>query len=174
MLKIRTLFLVLFLLVPLYGENAPEAKQLDFVKENIHIYPVKEYRVIDGDTIEVVLDIQFGLTMKTSIRIIGINTPEVRGDKEKRAGLAVKSLVEQWLKNHETIYCQVIKEDKFGGRFDGRIITPTEYTLSEYLLDNKLAQEYDGKTAKNDFTEKELDDIENNAYNLLLEEMENE
>jgi len=170
----RLILLLLFVMSPVISaEPVVEKKvEVDFVKANIHIFPIKDYRVIDGDTVEVFLDLQFGLTMKTSIRIIGINTPEVRGDREKKAGLAIKEVVEQWMKERGPLYCQVVKEDKFGGRFDGRIISATDYRLSEYLLDNNLAQEYDGKTKKVEFTQKELDDMENAAYNLIIEKLE--
>lgn len=53
-------------------------------------------RVIDGDTIVVTLDLGFHLTWSYSLRLLGINCPEVHG-ATKDAGLAAAAYTQAWL-----------------------------------------------------------------------------
>jgi endonuclease YncB( thermonuclease family) len=63
--------------------------------------PLKKntYRVIDGDTVEVLLDRGWWETKQTALRLWGLNAPEsrTRRAEEKQAGLLVKDLVCRWL-----------------------------------------------------------------------------
>ena len=57
-------------------------------------YRAKIVRIIDGDTVDVDIDLGFGIWMKNErVRIMGIDTPESRTrDKvEKKFGLASKA-----------------------------------------------------------------------------------
>ncbi len=49
-------------------------------------FPVRSWNVYDGDTIHTVVDLGFGISLKITGRLYGINTPELRGD-ERPAGL---------------------------------------------------------------------------------------
>lgn len=122
-----------------------------------HIFPVNEFRIIDGDTVEVIMDLGFDLTKKTSVRIVGVNAPEKTGN-EKVAGLAVTAEVSTWLTGY-TIYCKYEKEDKYGGRIDGDIIRSDGQRLSKYLIDNGYAKIYDGTTSVPRFTDDEINVI---------------
>lgn len=53
-------------------------------------------RIIDGDTMEMDIDLGFGATITHHIRLLGVDTPEMRGI-ESEAGLFVKKLVEEWI-----------------------------------------------------------------------------
>ena len=62
-------------------------------KEPPYTYSIKEIvKVVDGDTIDVILDLGFHICIKKRVRLHGINTPECRTrDKvEKKKGLAAK------------------------------------------------------------------------------------
>ena len=107
-----------------------------------HVYPVTEFEVYDGDTIKVIMDLGMGINYKTSVRVDGINAPEVRGE-EKAAGLVVKSRVEEWLKDRK-IYVKYLRVDKYGSRIVGKIIRDDGSELSPYLLQANLAKAYEG------------------------------
>ena len=51
-------------------------------------YQAKLHRVIDGDTVELTLDLGFNVTITEGIRVAGVDTPEIRGGtaETKRAG----------------------------------------------------------------------------------------
>jgi micrococcal nuclease len=55
-------------------------------------YDAKVLRVIDGDTVDALIDIGFSVWVKKRIRLYGINTPEsrTRDLEEKKLGLAAK------------------------------------------------------------------------------------
>ena len=62
-------------------------------KEPPYTYTIKEVtNVVDGDTIDVIIDLGFSISVKKRVRLYGINTPEVRTrDKEEKVkGLAAK------------------------------------------------------------------------------------
>lgn len=105
-----------------------------------NVYPVVAYRVIDGDTIEVVLDLGFDLQKKASVRLAGINTPEIRGE-EREDGLAVKAQVVEYLAG-KNLVCQWLSKGKYAGRFIGRLYVDDK-DLSAYLLEQKLAKPYE-------------------------------
>jgi len=123
----------------------------------IHIYPITSYRVIDGDTVEVVIDMGFDISKETDARISGINTPENRGD-EKAAGLLVTAEVIEWLSD-KTLYYQYQGVGKYGGRSIGDIVLEDGTKLSTYLLESGYAKEYDGRSKMPRFSEDELNKI---------------
>ena len=57
----------------------------------LYHYKAKVDRVVDGDTIDVTLDLGFDLHMQARIRFVGINAPETRTRDlvEKEAGLDI-------------------------------------------------------------------------------------
>lgn len=98
-------------------------------------YKCKIVRVIDGDTVDVDIDLGFGIWMKKErVRIAGIDTPESRTrDKvEKRYGLAAKARLKQLLGKGATLRTQIAKdgEDK-KGKF-GRILGDFEVYDHKY------------------------------------------
>ena len=56
-------------------------------------------RVVDGDTVDVTLDLGFDILYNSRIRLHGIDTPEsrTRDLEEKKYGLAAKAFVEDYL-----------------------------------------------------------------------------
>ena len=85
-------------------------------------YRVANIRVVDGDTVDVDIDLGFGVWMKKQrIRLYGIDTPESRTkDKvEKVFGLAAKKRLEEILSMSDDIVLRSVKDIR--GKF-GRIL----------------------------------------------------
>lgn len=65
----------------------------------LYLYRAEILRVIDGDTVDVSIDLGFHVWTKQRLRLMGINAPEKRG-QDKASGLAarlhLKSLIEHW------------------------------------------------------------------------------
>jgi len=80
-------------------------------KEPAYTYTIKEIvKYIDGDTVDVILDLGFHISVKKRVRLSGINTPEVRTrDKNiKKKGLEAKARLME--------LCELNKRpDQFGG-----------------------------------------------------------
>ena len=102
-------------------------------------YRCKILRVVDGDTVDVDIDLGFGMWMhKDRVRMMGIDTPEsrTRGKVEKKFGLASKQFVKDMMPvgSKQVLKTQIDRsgEDK-KGKF-GRI-------LGDFLIDGKKLTE---------------------------------
>ena len=88
-------------------------------------YRVNIIKVIDGDTVDVDIDLGFGVWIKDErVRIMGIDTPESRtSDKvEKKFGLAAKKRLKELLGPTAILATQVNKDgEDMKGKF-GRIL----------------------------------------------------
>lgn len=74
--------------------------------------------VIDGDTVDLMIDLGFNIHHKIRVRLYGINTPESRTKDlaEKALGLKAKDFTKDWLTRHKWVYVNTIpdKNDKYG------------------------------------------------------------
>ena len=111
-------------------------------------YNAKVTRVVDGDTVDCLIDMGFDLHHKQRVRLYGINTPETRTrDKiEKKAGLAAKARLVEMLKENKN-YCVVKtsldKKGKFG-RTLGTLFNDSGKNLNETLVKEGHAERYTG------------------------------
>ena len=119
-------------------------------------YPFRLLRVMDGDTLEGDADLGFYVSRKVTVRLNGVNAPEVTGTAEKAVGLLVKQCVERWFSRQAQMVATrlwlVSREvDKYG-RVLGEIeIRPTglagqTLALTPWILGNQLSKPYDGGT----------------------------
>ena len=88
-------------------------------------YRVNIIKVIDGDTVDVDIDLGFGVWIKDErVRIMGIDTPEsrTRDREEKKFGLAAKKRLQELLGESAVLSTQVNKDgEDMKGKF-GRIL----------------------------------------------------
>ena len=119
-------------------------------------------RVVDGDTIDVTIDLGFDLLKKERVRVAGVDTPEKRTrDKEEKA-LGIDAT--NWLKDKLQAAVAgaddlVIRTELVGGvgkygRLLGWLYTgDSDLSLNEQMIAEGYAWEYDGGTKKKDFDE---------------------
>jgi len=105
-------------------------------------YRVKVVRVVDGDTVDVDIDLGFGVWLKDErVRIMGIDTPESRTrDKvEKVFGLAAKNKLKSLLGKTSILKTQVNKngEDMKGkfGRILGDFVTEDGKMATDVMIE---------------------------------------
>jgi len=88
-------------------------------------YRAKIIKIVDGDTVDVDIDLGFGIVLSDErVRIAGIDTPEsrTRDKEEKKFGLAAKSRVKQLLGKTCVLKTQINKNgEDMKGKF-GRIL----------------------------------------------------
>jgi len=70
------------------GMKVPEFKR------PVYVYKAKVVKIVDGDTLDVLCDIGFKTQVFKRIRLLGIDTWEVRGS-EREKGLIAKKFVEE-------------------------------------------------------------------------------
>lgn len=119
-------------------------------------YRCKIVKIIDGDTVDVDIDLGFGVWLKKErIRLYGIDTPESRtSDKEEKVyGLLAKEFLTNMLNDENGIVLKT-KKDKTGkfGRILGELWRTTNYadrSINQYLIDKHHAVEYLGQSKDN-------------------------
>ena len=112
-------------------------------------YKCKMVKVIDGDTVDVDIDLGFGVWMqKQRIRLYGIDTPESRTSdpEEKKYGLAAKDFLKKWTNSGDlTLRTYKDGKGKFG-RILGEIWYSGEHNINQLLVDNHHAVRYHGQS----------------------------
>ena len=114
-------------------------------------YKCKIIKIVDGDTVDIDLDLGFGVWLRDErVRIMGIDTPESRtSDKvEKVFGLAAKDRLNSLLGSEAVLLSQVTKggenmKGKFG-RILGDFKTINGDTVTEILMNEGHAVAYNG------------------------------
>ena len=115
-------------------------------------YRCKIIRVVDGDTVDVDIDLGFGVWLhKERVRIYGIDTPEsrTRDLEEKKYGLAAKEFVKEFVrdKGGSNIVLRTQKYDAKGkfGRILGDIIVDN-VSMSDTMIKEHHAVPYHGQS----------------------------
>ena len=114
-------------------------------------YAVEIVRVLDGDTVEVEIDeVQVEGLKRQTVRIEGVDTPETRttDDFEKACGNWSKARVTEFLSGQGPWVLITEFEDGGFGRILGDLRSSDGLLLTEFLLDEGLAVEYDATTSR--------------------------
>jgi len=123
-----------------------------------------EYRVtrllgiIDGDTIDVQIDLGFDVSFTSRVRLNGIDTPESRTADlaEKKYGLEAKDWLKHRLENAKKIIIRTEKSDsseKYGRILGTLVVDDEPMSINEQLIKAGYAWAYDGGTKHKNFSE---------------------
>ena len=111
-------------------------------------YKCKVVRVVDGDTVDVDIDLGFGVWLhKERVRIIGMDTPEsrTRDKEEKVKGLAAKARLIQILDENENKFILVSHGvGKFGRCLGELFLTSNSDSINNQLVLEGHAKKYNG------------------------------
>ena len=131
----------------------------------MHEYRCTIKRVVDGDTIDIDIDLGFGIWIHNErVRLYGIDTPEsrTRDLEEKKCGIYAKQCVETFLPvdSSQTLKTYKDKVGKFGRVLGEFVVYDPEQdrqtTINEYMIRNKIGVAYSGKS-KDDIKQEHLD-----------------
>ena len=120
-------------------------------------YYVKEVKnVVDGDTIDVIIDLGFDILFSSRVRLAGIDTPESRTtDKaEKVLGLEAKEYLKKQLKDAKTIVIRTEKmnsSEKYGRILGWVYVNGESESLNNKMINDGYAWGYLGDTKLKDF-----------------------
>jgi micrococcal nuclease len=107
-------------------------------------------RVIDGDTVDLSVDLGFNVWVKQRIRLDGIDTPEKNTNLGAGLTVYMKGLLEK-----KSVLLVVSKKDKFG-RYLGKIFLGDTTSINDKLINLGLAKVYYGTSKVGVWTEEEL------------------
>jgi len=117
---------------------------------NLFFYRAEVVNVIDGDTLDLLVDLGFNIHHSIRVRLNGVNTPESRTSdiKEKELGLKAKDFTKDWTVRHPVVYVSTVKDkkEKFG-RILAQVYSDQDKTacLNEDLIGSGYARAYSGE-----------------------------
>ena len=120
-------------------------------------YFVKEVKnVVDGDTIDVVIDLGFDILFASRVRLAGIDTPESRTtDKaEKALGIEAKEYLKKQLKDAKSVVIRTEKMDsseKYGRILGWVYVNGESESINNKMINDGYAWGYLGETKIKDF-----------------------
>ena len=120
-------------------------------------YYVREIKsVVDGDTIDVVIDLGFNVLFEQRVRLAGIDTPESRtSDKmEKALGLESKEYLKKHLKEAKSVVIKTEKMDsseKYGRILGWLYVNGDTESVNDKMINDGYAWGYMGDTKVKDF-----------------------
>jgi micrococcal nuclease len=112
--------------------------------------------VVDGDTIDVVIDLGFDIMFESRVRLAGIDTPESRTkDKaEKILGIEAKEYLKKILKDAKSVTVKTEKmnsSEKYGRILGWIYVDGDTESLNDKMINNGYAWGYMGDTKVKDF-----------------------
>jgi micrococcal nuclease len=119
-------------------------------------YVKKVTKIVDGDTIDVDIDLGFDISFSSRVRLAGIDTPESRTkDKaEKELGLQSKEYLAKHLKDAKSVVIKTEKinsTEKFGRVLGWVYINGDTVSLNDMMINDGYAWGYMGETKVKDF-----------------------
>lgn len=120
-------------------------------------YFVKEVKsVVDGDTIDVVIDLGFDILFASRVRLAGIDTPESRttNKAEKVLGIEAKEYLKKQLKDAKAVVIRTEKMDsseKYGRILGWVYVNGDSESLNNKMINDGYAWGYLGETKIKDF-----------------------
>ena len=120
-------------------------------------YRVKKVlKVVDGDTIDVDIDLGFDISYTQRVRLAGIDTPESRttDKKEKALGLEVKDRLKKAIDAATNVVIKTEKPDsseKYGRILGWVFLDDNKISINQTLIDEGYAWGYMGETKVKDF-----------------------
>ena len=131
-----------------------------FSQEGTHSmyeYHVKKVNnVVDGDTIDVDIDLGFDISFSSRVRLAGIDTPESRttNKAEKVLGLEAKEYVKYKIKDAKVVVIKTEKMDsseKYGRILGWLFLDGSKVSVNEQMIADGYAWGYLGDTKVKDF-----------------------
>jgi micrococcal nuclease len=120
-------------------------------------YFVKEVKnVVDGDTIDVVIDLGFDILFASRVRLAGIDTPESRttNKAEKALGIEAKEYLKKQLKDAKPVVIRTEKMDsseKYGRILGWVYVNGESESVNNKMINDGYAWGYLGETKIKDF-----------------------
>lgn len=110
-------------------------------------YKVKKIlKIIDGDTLDILIDVGFYITLQQRVRLKDIDAAEIRTKdlEEKREGMLATEWLKKELSREGEWLIETTKEDKYGRILGVLYLIGDPVTLNERMLNDGIAEPYLG------------------------------
>jgi micrococcal nuclease len=119
-------------------------------------YVRKVENIVDGDTIDVLIDLGFDILFQSRVRLAGIDTPESRTKDlaEKTLGLESKEYLKKYLKDAKSVVIKTEKMDsseKYGRILGWVYVNGDTESINDKMINDGYAWGYMGDTKVKDF-----------------------
>ena len=115
----------------------------------MYAYSCEVKRVVDGDTVDVILDLGFDVSYSCRIRLYGIDTPEsrTRNKDEKARGKMAGAFLKEAIENGKKVVIQTKLKDSKGkyGRVLGEVVVD-DININKLMIQCHLAVAYHGQS----------------------------
>ena len=117
------------------------------IKDNLYYYEVSFWRAIDGDTLELHLELGLDIITKQIVRLKGLNAPEMKG-YTYNAGVEAKHWLDINLELATTIYCRTFKakrgtkKDKYGRYLAVLYVDDNPVSINDKMIAEGYAKPY--------------------------------
>jgi micrococcal nuclease len=116
-------------------------------------YQCLAFETVDGDTLDITIDLGVRINHQMRVRLAGVNAPELRGgsDDERQAALRAREFVHRWCyRMRETLmaHTQQDKADKYGRMLVTLYHLESGETLQDAMIKAGHAVAYDGQSAR--------------------------
>lgn len=117
----------------------------------MYVYKCEILRVIDGDTLDVLIDLGFNIKMKERVRLSGVDTPEVFGKNANIDGKKASEFTELWVdigqktKGHFELHSKKYDAREKYGRVLGQIKFVSETGTVRDLVEDLIGNDYTKK-----------------------------
>jgi len=111
----------------------------------MHQYKIKKFnRIIDGDTVDVDIDLGFWVTVSYRVRLKDIDAAETRTKdlEEKAEGIKARLWLEKELAREGEWIIETHKEDKYGRILGTLYLVGDSVTVNERMLNEGIARPY--------------------------------
>ena len=126
----------------------------------MYTYSAIVERVIDGDTIDVSIDLGFKISHRIRLRLAGIDAAEVSSER----GKVTRDMLRATLDGRR-VKITTYSPDKYG-RYLAEVWVESEVSINRQLIDNGVVKAYSGDSRSNLWTDEELRDT--NISKILL------
>ncbi len=115
----------------------------------LYTYRATVDRVVDGDTLDLTIDLGFHTFRKERVRLKGVDTPEMLGP-DRVAAVAARNFAQDWLHGTSgvpegmTVQTERDKADKYGRMLVTVYAEGVDVSLNQALLDAGHGVAYDG------------------------------
>jgi micrococcal nuclease len=116
-------------------------------------YTVKEVnKIVDGDTVDLSIDLGFSIVHKHRFRLANIDTPESNSKDTLERTLAedAKIFVDTWIRQNQPLKVKTTKDDKYGRMLCEIFGQGNPESLNKTMIRLGYAWEYNGTTKNKD------------------------